>query len=128
MFPGKGSKFGISVQNFETGFPGQNHFHNKTQTPPVLTYPDPDFNRLSVQLSPANEQFALSASTIASRSLLPKIQLEKFDGDISTFRIFRKSYQNIVESNLMNDSEERERSHITSAAEGGWSPTPGVGG
>ena len=52
------------------------------------------------------QQYALNAATIAARSLLPKIQLEKFDGDVSMFRIFRKSYHSIVESNLVNDSEE----------------------
>ena len=125
-FPGKGSEFGISGQNFESGFlgqnpgqnPGQNLFHNKTQTPPVLTFQDPDFNRVNVQLSPANQQYALNAATIASRSLLPKIQLEKFDGDVSMFRILRKSYQSIVESNLMNDSEESKLVYLLNHLKG----------
>ena len=91
---------------------------NKTQTPPVLTYQDPDFNRVNVQLSPANQQYALNAATIASRSLLPKIQLEKFDGDVSMFRILRKSYQSIVESNLMNDSEESKLVYLLNHLKG----------
>ena len=50
--------------------------------------------------------------------LLPKIQLEKFDGNISMFRIFRKPYQSIVESNLINDSEESKLVYLLNYLKG----------
>ena len=96
-----------SRQNFEPEFPSQYYSNNNDlQTSPVLSSQAPDFKRINVEPSPPNEQFALSAVTIAARSLLPKIQPEKFDGDISMSRICRKSYQSIIESNLLNDTEE----------------------